>query len=59
MNHASFSNLYFGKSDTMAKRIGRIGQIQTDFLNPNARILSKKIKKNQCKSAQSAQSVLP
>jgi hypothetical protein len=33
------------KSDTMGEQIGRIGQIETDFLNPNARILSKKIKK--------------
>jgi hypothetical protein len=26
------------KSDTIGERIGRIGQIRTDFLNPNARI---------------------
>jgi hypothetical protein len=29
----------------MGERIRRIGQIGTDFLNPNARILSKKSKK--------------
>jgi hypothetical protein len=47
------------KSDTMGKRIGRIEQIQTDFLDPNARISSKKIKKNPFESAESAQSVFP
>jgi hypothetical protein len=31
--------------DTMGERMGRIGRIQTDFLDPNARISSKKIKK--------------
>jgi hypothetical protein len=46
--------------DTMGERIGRIGRIRTDFfLDPNARILSKKIKKNPFQSARSAQSVLP
>jgi hypothetical protein len=29
----------------MGERIGRIGQIETDFLDPNARISSKKSKK--------------
>jgi hypothetical protein len=33
------------KSDTMGERIGRIERIQTDFLDPNARISSPKIKK--------------
>jgi hypothetical protein len=47
------------KSDTMGERIGRIGQIETDFWNPNTRISSTKIKKNPFQSAQSAQSVLP
>jgi hypothetical protein len=28
----------------MGERIGRIGRIQTDFLNPNAQISSKKSK---------------
>jgi hypothetical protein len=32
--------------DTMGERIGRIGQIETDFWDPNALILSKKSKKN-------------
>jgi hypothetical protein len=32
--------------DTMGERIGRIEQIQTDFLDPNAPILSKKSKKS-------------
>jgi hypothetical protein len=43
----------------MGERIERIGQIQTDFFVPNARLLSKKSKKNPFESAQSAQSVLP
>jgi hypothetical protein len=43
----------------MGERIGRIGRIQTDFGDLNARISSKKIKKNPFQSAQSAQSVLP
>jgi hypothetical protein len=42
--------------DTMEERMGRIGQIETDFLDPNARISSKKIKKNPFGSAPS---VLP
>jgi hypothetical protein len=46
-------------ADTMGERIGRIGQIETDFSDPNARISSKKIKKNPFRSARSAQSVLP
>jgi hypothetical protein len=46
-------------ADTMGERIGRIGQIQPDFWDPNARISSKKIKKNPFGSAQSAPSVLP
>jgi hypothetical protein len=43
----------------MGERIGRIRQIETDFLNQNVRISSKKIKKNLFQSAKSAQSVLP
>jgi hypothetical protein len=50
---------YLEKEDTMGERIGRIRRIRTDFLTPNARILSKKIKKNPFESARSAQSVLP
>jgi hypothetical protein len=33
------------KGDTMGERIGRIGRIQTDFGDLNARISSKKSKK--------------
>jgi hypothetical protein len=33
------------EGDTMGERIGRIGRIQTDFGDLNARISSKKIKK--------------
>jgi hypothetical protein len=47
------------KGDTMGERMGRIGQIETDFLDPNTRISSKKIKKNPFGSARSAPSVLP
>jgi hypothetical protein len=43
----------------MGERIGRIGRIRTDFWDSNARILSKKIKKNPFVSAGSAQSVFP
>jgi hypothetical protein len=43
----------------MEERIGRIRQIGTDFWEPNARISSKKSKKNPFGSAQSAQSVFP
>jgi hypothetical protein len=56
-NQPTVSHLKNG--DTMGERIGRIGQIETDFLDPNARISSKKIKKNPFGSARSAQSVLP
>jgi hypothetical protein len=38
-------------ADTMEERIGRIRQIETDFFALDL--------KNPCKSAQSAQSVLP
>jgi hypothetical protein len=43
----------------MGERIGRIWQIETDFLNEMHEFLSKKIKKNPFQSAESAQSVLP
>jgi hypothetical protein len=35
----------------MEERIGRIWQIEADFQEPNARILSTKIKKNPFESA--------
>jgi hypothetical protein len=45
--------------DTIGERIERIGRIRTDFLDSNARISIKKIKKNPFVSARSVQSVLP
>jgi hypothetical protein len=43
IHHSSVSHLE--NRDTIGERIGRIGQIETDFLDPNARISSKKSKK--------------
>jgi hypothetical protein len=39
------SSFPFENADTMGERMGRIGRIRTDLLDPNARISSKKAKK--------------
>jgi hypothetical protein len=57
MNCAAISALE--NEGTMGERMGRIRQMKTDFFYSNARILSKKLKKNPFPSAESAPSVLP